>query len=288
MEEERIDIDKMERSRFAEDKNRLYFLNGLDKDQELFGETDLYADAEEEKEVRISKYMSLENALNILEEEELYLANPSVWQDPFESLFIKAEYELNGGNKRFNDLLPDNKYLYCTCFTQCFQSDAQWKMYNDHEIAVMIDFDVKKLFKKLSNFRNDLYIGKAKYIEGGWNKVRELDEKTRDAIKNPNDGNHLAALLGLMLRKRINYKYEEEIRLMCLRKPALAKDGSYKSGITVKIPNIKKCITTIRIDPRLGPRTTKAIKEILGKHLQGKVSKSAMNNNASFKKPIQL
>lgn len=288
MEEERIDIDKMERSRFAEGKNRLYFLNGLDQDQELFGETDLYADAEEEKEVRISKYMSLENALNILEEEELYLANPSVWQDPFERLFIKAEYELNGENKRFNDLLPDNKYLYCTCFTQCFQSDAQWKMYNDHEIAVMIDFDVKKLFKKLSNFRNDLYIGKAKYIEGGWNKVRELDEKTRDAIKNPNDGNHLAALLGLMLRKRINYKYEEEIRLMCLRKPALAKDGSYKSGITVKIPNIKKCITTIRIDPRLGPRTTKAIKEILGKHLQGKVSKSAMNNNASFKKPIQL
>lgn len=160
MEEERIDIDKMERSRFAEGKNRLYFLNGLDKDQELFGETDLYADAEE--------------------------------------------------------------------------------------------------------------------------------EKTRDAIKNSNDGNHLAALLGLILRKRINYKYEEEIRLMCLRKPALAKDGSYKSGITVKIPNIKKCITTIRIDPRLGPRTTKAIKEILGKHLPSKVSKSAMNNNASFKKPIQL
>lgn len=288
MEEERFGIDKMERSRFAEGKNRLYFLNGLDKDQELFGETDLYADAEEEKEVRISKYMSLENALNILEAEKLYLANPSVWQDPFESLFIKAEYELNGGNKRFNDLLPGNKYLYCTCFTQCFQSDAQWKMYNDHEIAVMIDFDVKKLFKELSNFRNDLYIGKAKYIEGGWNKVRELDEKTRDAIKNPNDENHLAALLGLMLRKRINYKYEEEIRLMCLRKPALAKDKSYKSGITVKIPNIKKCITTIRIDPRLGPRTTKAIKKILGKHLQGKVSKSAMNNNASFKKPIQL
>lgn len=288
MEEERIDIDKMERSRFAEGKNRLYFLNGLDQDKELFGETDLYADAEEEKEVRISKYMSLENALNLLEKEKLYLANPSVWQDPFESLFIKAEYELNGENKRFYDLLPDNKYLYCTCFTQCFQSDAQWKMYNDHEIAVMIDFDVKKLFKELSNFRNDLYIGKAKYIEGGWNKVRELDEKTRDAIKNPNDGNHLAALLGLMLRKRINYKYEEEIRLMCLRKPALAKDGSSKSGITVKIPNIKKCITTIRIDPRLGPRTTKAIKEILGEHLPGKVSKSAMNNNASFKKPIQL
>lgn len=288
MEEERIDIDKMERSRFAEGKNRLYFLNGLDQDKELFGETDLYADAEEEKEVRISKYMSLENALNLLEKEKLYLANPSVWQDPFESLFIKAEYELNGENKRFYDLLPDNKYLYCTCFTQCFQSDAQWKMYNDHEIAVMIDFDAKKLFKELSNFRNDLYIGKAKYIEGGWNKVRELDEKTRDAIKNPNDGNHLAALLGLMLRKRINYKYEEEIRLMCLRKPALAKDGSHKSGITVKIPNIKKCITTIRIDPRLGPRTTKAIKEILGEHLPSKVSKSAMNNNASFKKPIQL
>lgn len=288
MEEERFDIDKMERSRFAEGKNRLYFLNGLDQDKELFGETDLYVDAEEEKEVRISKYMSLENALNLLEEEELYLANPSVWQDPFESLFIKAEYELNGENKRFNDLLPDNKYLYCTCFTQCFQSDAQWKMYNDHEIAVMIDFDVKKLFKELSNFRDDLYIGKAKYIEGGWNKVRELDEKTRGAIKNPNGENHLAALLGLMLRKRINYKYEEEIRLMCLRKPALAKDGSCKSGITVKIPNIKKCITTIRIDPRLGPRTTKAIKGILGKHLPGKVSKSAMNNNASFKKPIQL
>lgn len=110
MEEERMDIDKMERSRFTDSKNHLYFLNGLDKDKELFGETDLYVDTEEDKEVRISKYMSLENTLNLLEKEELYLANPSVWSDPFESLFIKAKYKINEQEKRFNDLLPDNKY----------------------------------------------------------------------------------------------------------------------------------------------------------------------------------
>lgn len=251
MEEERMDIDKMERSRFAESNNRLYFLNGLDK--ELFSETDLYVDTEEDKEVHISKYMSLENALNLLEEKAFYLANPTVWPDPFESLFIKAKYELNGEKKRFNDLLPDNKYLYCTCFTQCFQSDAQWKMYNDNEIAVMIDFDAKKLFKELSKCREILFVGKVKYIEGGWTKVRDLDEKTRDTIKNAKDANHLTALLGLMLRKRINYEYEKEIRLMCLRqlrKPTLKEDGELshqnKLGINVGIPNIKDCIISVR------------------------------------------
>ncbi len=289
-----MDMDKMERSRFAESNNRLYFLNSLEK--ELFSETDLYVDAEEDKEVRISKYMSLENALSLLEEKVFYLANPTVWPDPFESLFIKAEYEINGEKKHFSDLLPDNQYLYCTCFTQCFQSDAQWSMYNDNDIAVMIDFDAKKLFKELSKYRKNLYIGKVKYIEGGWTRVRELDKNTQAAIKNAKDANHLTALLGLMLRKRINYEYEKEIRLMYLRKlrsPTQTKDGGLshqnKLGINVGIPNIKDCITKIRIDPRLGPRTTKAIKEILNAYLPSeKISKSAMNFKASIKKPIQL
>ncbi len=290
MEEDEERIDYMERAQFAEGKNHLYFLNGLDK--ELFSEISLYADSPEDREVRISKYMSLENALNLLDGKELFLASPAVWPDPFESLFIQAEYEENGERKRFNDLLPDGKHLYCTCFTRCFQSDAQWNMYNDHEIAVMMDFDAKKLFRELSEYHSDLYIGKVKYKKGPWKEVRELKDDVRAAIKNKKGANHLAVLLGLMLRKRINYEYEKEIRLMCLRKPYLTKDGKVsansKSGIAVGIPNIKDCITHIRIDPRLGPKTTEAIKEILAYHLPGKVSKSAMNFKASFKNPIKL
>lgn len=284
----------MEQSHFTQSRNKLYFLNNLE--EELFGKKSLYEPSTDENNiVRISKYMSLENALSLLDTQELYLANPKVWPDSFESLFIKAEYEIFEQEiqkqKHFNDLLPNSQYLYCTCFTRCFQSDAQWKMYNNNEIAIMMDFDAKKLFQELANYHSNLYIGKVQYIEGGWQAVRELDEKTRLFILDKNAPQHLETMLSLMLRKRINYKYEEEIRLMHLRKPIIndaCKKNKSKLGINIKIPNIKDCITQIRIDPRLGTRTTEAIKEILRQRYPGTISKSGMNFNATFNTPIKL
>lgn len=220
---EEVKIDYMKQSQFGEGKNKLWFLNDLDKI--LFGDGDWYAPTADEEEntktVRIRKYMSLENALNLLDTEELYLANPTVWADSFESLFIQAKYEKEPGNiQHFNDLLPESKHLYCTCFTSGYQSDAQWSMYNDGEIGIMIDFDAKKLFEKLSQYQSDLYIGKAKYIEGGWQAARNLDSTTRQIIKDTHHKNHSTCTVekyfdGQVSKSGMNFKasFKEPIKL---------------------------------------------------------------------------
>lgn len=64
--------------------NHLYYLTDIDKD--------LLGNSEEgdwlkprTKEHIIWKYMSLEHALEMIETQKLYLVNPKVWKDPYES-----------------------------------------------------------------------------------------------------------------------------------------------------------------------------------------------------------
>lgn len=232
---------------------RLIFLKGLDKD------TFIFEKKEEQKgetpEVNtIWKYMSLEHALDMVEKQRLWLANPKKWSDPYERLFVDADYMLEGEKKKrsFSSLLG-GELPYCTCFTSGYQNDAQWKMYCGDNIAVMIGFDAKRLSEALSHCNTTFYIGKAEYIKGGWNRIRSVDP-LRMAVSSEE---RTQALLRLMLRKRINFKYEEEIRLMCLQ-PDSDKQP-VQEGMYVKVPNLRECITRIRLQPDLGFRTCKAI-----------------------------
>ena len=258
--------------------NHLYYLTDIDKD--------LLGNSEEgdwlkprTKEHIIWKYMSLEHALEMIETQKLYLVNPKVWKDPYESFFVEASYKGEPDSKSYAELFTPPKQLYCTCFTDAYQNDAQWNLYSGDDMAVMIGFDVEKLLNAFSECRTKLFIGRVNYVEGGWAKCRELTALDKESIKKGN----IKVLLSLMLRKRINYSYEREIRLMCLEKDS----DKEKEGILVSIPKIMDSIVRIRVSPKVGSQTIKMLKKYLNeKGLKG--SRSLLLAKNSRKNEIDL
>ncbi len=258
--------------------NNLYYLTDIDKEL-LVDNTDCDWIESNHKEHIVWKYMSLEHALDMIEEERLYLANPTVWKDPYESYFMRATYSESSGCKSYAELFKSPRQLYCTCFTDAFQNDAQWNLYNGEDMAVMIGFDVEKLLGAFAQCRTPLYIGRVNYVEGAWAKARELLDSDKEELKKGNK----KAILSLMLRKRINYAYEQEIRLMCLRK----YEDKEKNGTNVSIPGIVDSIVRIRVSPKVGARTINMIQDYLADKIP-KVSRSRLFAKISKKKEIDL
>ncbi len=259
--------------------NHLYYLTDIDK--ELLADNSGCDWIESNhKEHIVWKYLSLEHALDMIEEERLYLANPTEWKDPYESYFMQATYSEDSTTKSYAGLFKPSRQLYCTCFTDAFQNDAQWNLYHGEDMAVMIGFDVKKLFDAFSQCHTPLYIGRVNYVEGGWAKARELSDSDKEELKKGNK----KAILSLMLRKRINYAYEQEIRLMCLRK---YDDKEKKKGTNVPIPGIVDSIVRIRVSPKVGTRTINMIQDYLSDKIP-KISRSRLFAKIAKKKEIDL
>lgn len=230
-------------------QSSLYLLTDIMK--ELFEEDELLENAGNHEHI-VWKYMSLEHALKMVSKNQLFLANPTCWKDPYESYFVKATYE----GEPFAKLFGTPKQLFCTCFTDAWQSDAQWNMYNDGDLAVMVGFDARKLLDALSQCHNTLYLGRVNYISGGWAKCRELSATIKQSLKDKD----LATILGLMLRKRINFSYEHEIRLMLTRNCGDNSNVMQKKGINLHVPNLADSIVRIRVSPKVGKFTLKMLK----------------------------
>ena len=270
--------EKINVSKILHDNN-LYYLTDFDKELKLHGAGYDWLSPNHTDHI-IWKYMSLEHALDMIEEERLYLANPTKWKDPYESYFMRATYLLENSNKKsYAELFDSPRQLYCTCLTDAFQNDAQWNLYNGEDMAVMIGFDVEKLFAVFSKCRSRLYIGRVNYVEGGWAKARELSDSDKKELRKGN----VKAILSLMLRKRVNYAYEQEIRLMCLRKYG----DKEKSGVYVSIPGIVNGIVRIRVSPKVGTRTINMIQDYLADKIP-KVSRSRLFAKISKKNEIDL
>lgn len=269
---------ELRQSIFPNSKNNLYYLSDIDK--ELFGEE---CDAEQnfngKNEHVVWKYMSLEHALDMIEEEQLYLVNPTTWKDPYESFFAKVKY---GEKLSYEELFKTPQKLYCTCFTDAFQNDAQWNMYNGDDMAVMIGFDAEKLFEAFSQCPAKLYMGRVNYVRGGWNNVRILADWEKQKIRQ----HDVKTILSLMLRKRVNFSYEQEIRLMCLKNASAKNQKDY---LQVKIPNLRSCITHIRVSHKVGKLTLKMIQnELKDKVPNPNRTRLFSNVSTNDKKQIQL
>ena len=269
--------EKLNATKIRHDNN-LYYLTDIDKELLVDNDGCDWLNPNHTDHI-VWKYMSLEHALDMIEEERLYLANPTVWKDPYESYFMRATYLENSIRKSYAELFESPCQLYCTCFTDAFQNDAQWNLYNGEDMAVMIGFDVEKLFEAFAQCHSRLYIGRVNYVEGGWAKARELSDSDKEELRKGNK----KAILSLMLRKRINYAYEQEIRLMCLRK----HDDKEKKGTNVSIPGIVDAIVRIRVSPVVGKHTVNMIKAYLTDKIP-KVSRSRLFAKISKENEIDL
>lgn len=203
----------------------------------------------------LHKYMPLEYALKTLAERKLWFANPVTWKDPFEKRFIEAEYE-NGKNGRRE--FPWKNRVFCICMTQTMTSEAYWNTYNRQQIGIEFRIDKRQMYKELLNVRNeyDIYIGKVEYM-----KTSDIKKQPLRAIpfENPDPKPGTPEWNArLLLLKRVAYRYEDEIRIILVKKKATQEKGV---NLEYQCENTE-LINSIILDPSLGEYTTRTLKTV--------------------------
>lgn len=203
----------------------------------------------------LHKYMPLEYAIKTLNESKLWFANPAEWKDPFEKRFIEAEYLKN--DKKYKFLWKDK--VFCICMTQTSTSEAYWNTYSSQQIGVEFKISKQKLLDELLNYTNeyDIYIGKVEYMKTADIQKSISKIPFKQSIGSINIEDKLLAAK-LLLLKRNAYKYEDEIRIIIVKKVT-----SKERGISLNYTcDNNKLIDSIVLDPSLPENSEKLFKNI--------------------------
>ena len=200
------------------------------------------------------KHIPLENALRTLKSKSLWFSNPATWTDPFEKRFLEAKYTKGGKEKPFT--WPGR--VFCTCMTQTQSSEAYWNAYSRGEIVIELRIVREKLLEELmkQSTKFDIFIGKVEYMKTADIKKVELKDIPFDPpLKVAWNTPEFAARLFLL--KRTAFQYEDEIRIILLK-----KNKTQEAGIALKFTcDNTDLIRSIVLDPRLGDNTAEILSE---------------------------
>lgn len=223
----------------------------------------------------LHRYMPLEYALKTLNNKQLWFSNPVTWKDPFEKRFIEARYNDNGKETDF--IWKDQ--VFCICMTQTLTSEAYWNTYTHQQIGIEFRIEKVKLLDELRRYTRqyDIYIGKVEYMKIADIK-RELGKIPFQApvpkIKSPE------WYARLLLLKRIAYKYEDEIRIIIVK-----KNKTKELGINLDYQcRNTELIRSILLAPSVGKDTTDLLKEVF----EGKYGFTPLFDSRGRKKPRVL
>lgn len=200
--------------------------------------------------------MPLELALATIKEQYLWCANPAEWKDPFERRFIEAKYTIGLKEEGF----PLSGRVFCSCFTQTQTSEAHWNTYMNGQIGISFNIKRDKLLKILDNLLDcEVYIGAVSY-----QRTKDIEKKKLleiDYLKtvSPFGLSNRELQIKLLLLKRIAFQYENEIRILVVKKNK-TKEKGIKIPFGSIVPN--GLIDRITIDPSVGTHTEKMLKEL--------------------------
>ncbi len=93
------------------------------------------------------------------------LLNPSIWDDPYENLFMDSTIEFVNGLSLKSELC---KSMFCQSWSFTKESDAMWRIYSPDNNSVKISSTPRKLLKSLTAIdenSNKVFIGKVKYLK---------------------------------------------------------------------------------------------------------------------------
>ena len=198
------------------------------------------------------KHVPLEYALRTLKNKSLWFANPASWTDPFERRFLEARYTKEGKEKHFN--WPGR--VFCTCMTQTQSSEAYWNAYSRGEMVIELRIVREKLLEELKkqSTKYDIFIGKVEYMKtSDINKIELKDIPFDPPLKVALNSPEFAARLFLL--KRIAFQYEDEVRIILLK-----KNKTQETGIEMEYTcDNTDLIGSIVLDPRLGDNTAEVL-----------------------------
>jgi len=202
------------------------------------------------------------------------LVKPKLWDDPFENFICSSPFKTKRGDTY---KFPLRDRAYGQCWTLIPESDAMWQIYAPNEDGVRIETTIKKLFMSLHRDNqynypySSCFIGKVEYL-----KEEELHQLVNDPerikeLKEISDGISEWQARTLLI-KRIEFKHEEEVRLLYLDPHnKIDKDKWQYSCDPYDL------IKSIRFDPRMDSRLFELYKEhFIKKGYKGEIDKSKL------------
>lgn len=218
------------------------------------------------------KYMDMERAFDFLRSGTLYFVEPTIWKDPYEKRFYNADYS-NLGYAR--------PKVFCACFTYRADSEAAWRMYcGDSGIAsrsMRLRLSKKGILDRLDKFARDnnctVYAGNVDYSFDRYviDTLHRRESPQYDAFF---AGFDLEKFLNLLLIKRKDFEYENEIRIFIVPEHAAAIGQPGKSNddllCPVIIPNHTEHMEAPVIDPNCTDLEIEMITKLSDELLAGK------------------
>ncbi|MEZ8230692.1 DUF2971 domain-containing protein [Vibrio splendidus] len=195
---------------------------------------------------KIYRIFRIDRFEQLIREQELVLVRPSMWEDPFENFFLKAEVDCGNNEVTTLDSLADS--WYGQCWTTEKDSDAMWRIYSQRKDGIRVSTTVRKLFEpifnSISTFKGTCYfVGKVKYLSEK-DIINVMSNITFTGVALGGQSDNFAELLCI---KRPEFSHEKEVRI-------LANDYDDTKGDQgfYRIPfDTNSLLEEICVDPRL-------------------------------------
>jgi len=228
--------------------------------------------------VRIWRYMDFTKFVSLLDNKALFFPRADKLGDPFEGSFsianIPIRAEIYGDKGEITTETVSEVYKLLREFTaiSCwhmnwYESAAMWKLYLKSNEGIAIRSNFERLRNSLKDKRNNIYIGKVKYID-----------YEKEAIPE--------GLLPCFVHKRKSFKHEVELRAVIQKLPLKGLSSRSKrpfnNGLYVPV-DLDTLISRIYVAPTSPEWLYTLVKSITNKYGLGeKVSQSDLDNEPFF------
>ncbi len=208
---------------------------------------------------------------------DFVFVSPTKWHDPYEKAFIEAKY-FNNGTSYFHPLKPSDVHrLYAQCWTASKQTEAMWRGFAPHEDGVMVKMGVLELYALLDLILKrgsyDFHIGKVNYEDSRQLYLIKSDRRVWDSIAQKSINQYT---LGLLLKKREAFNYENEFRILAVKKQGKNKHVC----VTFKVENLLDYVEYLKFDPRMGDSLFEFVKsKIIAEYPNIEIHKSGLYSN---------
>ena len=204
---------------------------------------------QEVKNELIFKYLPIRHFLSSYFRNEVFLANPNTWPDPFEQNYrTHIKNKQDGGEDKDDFQELRDYYPFATCFaSELINEQASWNAYvkgNEPVVRVAINYDnfLNELSKYKCGENERIYISKMEYKQRGFILTPQPLER------NDEEYNWRDLYIRNFSLKQNAYEFEGEIRLTLLT----SIDEQDKSSHCLTGINWLKFIDHITLPPVFG------------------------------------
>ncbi|WP_339286156.1 hypothetical protein [Paenibacillus sp. FSL R5-0486] len=194
----------------------------------------------DDKDIKIWRYIDLGKFESLLKQRALYFCNSKCFKDNYEGSYSKNNKDVvvvmddmgilenfHGKHRELNEIYRENVHINCWHMND-YENMAMWENYINGNEGIAIQSTYKRYGEAVMDDPNRMvYMGKVQYID--YNKE----------IVPYNEG-----LWANFLRKRKEFRYEQEIRAMYLLSQNKINDASITKGgfVSTDVETLIECV----------------------------------------------